>query len=106
MLKLLDRIASGDEVADKAERDAFIKNYDLKNSLVRKTANTAILQIGPNNWSMAIPVVKKESHWVLDTVKGKQEILNRRIERNEQMIRPGHVRESAACKNVIEMGTA
>lgn len=76
-------ISSGDEVSDKAERDAFIKNYELKNSLVRKTANTAILQIGPDNWSMPIPIVKKGSHWVFDTVKGKQEILNRRIGRNE-----------------------
>jgi len=76
-------ISSGDEVADKANRDKFIKDYDLTNRLVQKSANTVILQTGTDNWSMPIPIVKKGSKWVFATGKGKQEIMNRRIGRNE-----------------------
>jgi hypothetical protein len=76
-------ISSGDDVADRANRDKFIKDYDLMNKLVQKSANTVILQTGADNWSMPIPIVKKGSKWVFDTKKGKQEILNRRIGRNE-----------------------
>jgi hypothetical protein len=76
-------ISSGDDVADRANRDKFIKDYDLMNKLVHKSANTVILQTGADNWSMPIPIVKRGSKWVFDTGKGKQEILNRRIGRNE-----------------------
>jgi len=76
-------ISSGDDVADRANRDKFIKDYDLMNKLVQKSSNTVILQTGADNWSMPIPIVKKGSKWVFDTGKGMQEILNRRIGRNE-----------------------
>jgi hypothetical protein len=76
-------ISSGDEVADRAYRDKFIKDYDQMHRVVVKSANTAILQTGPDNWSMPIPIVKKGAKWVFDTGKGKQEVLNRRIGRNE-----------------------
>lgn len=76
-------ISSGDEVADRGDRDAFIRNYELMHKLVRKSANTVILQLGTDKWNMPIPIVRKGSNWVFDTVKGKREILNRRIGRNE-----------------------
>jgi hypothetical protein len=76
-------ISSGDDVADRANREKFIKDYDRMHRVVEKSAKTAILQTGPDNWSMPIPIVKKGSRWVFDTEKGKQEILNRRIGRNE-----------------------
>src|SRR4029079_14915127 len=34
-------------------------------------------------WPYPIPVVKKGTSWVFDTAAGKEEILNRRIGRNE-----------------------
>lgn len=76
-------ISSGDEVADRADREKFILEYDKMNRLVHKTPETVILQTGADNWSLPIPIVKKGSKWIFDTGKGKQEILNRRIGRNE-----------------------
>lgn len=76
-------ILSGDEVADRADRDRFIKEYEQLNKIVHKTPNTVILKTGVDSWIMPIPIVKRGSKWVFDTGKGKQEILNRRIGRNE-----------------------
>jgi len=74
--------SSGDPVADKQRRDAFIKAYDEKNRLMADGSNM-ILVIGRNDWPYPIPLVKKDDGWVFDTDKGKEEILNRRIGRNE-----------------------
>jgi hypothetical protein len=41
------------------------------------------LYIGPHNWPYPIPLVDKGSRWYFDTTAGKQEILFRRIGRNE-----------------------
>jgi len=76
-------ISSGDEVADMAGRERFLNAYDQMNTLEPKSANTTVLHIGADNWSMPIPIVKKDTTWVFDIGKGKQEILNRRIGRNE-----------------------
>ncbi|MHB8880919.1 MAG: DUF2950 domain-containing protein [Thermodesulfovibrionales bacterium] len=76
-------ISSGDEVADKAGRDRFLRAYDQSNSLQKGPGDTMILHIGPDNWPMPIPIVRKGNGWVFDISKGRQEILNRRIGRNE-----------------------
>ena len=41
------------------------------------------LCIGKDNWPLPIPIVKAGEIWVFDAEQGKQEILNRRIGRNE-----------------------
>jgi len=56
------------------------------NTLQRESADKMILCIGADNWPMPIPIVKKGSAWVFDIQKGKQEILNRRIGRNELQV--------------------
>jgi Protein of unknown function (DUF2950) len=76
-------ISSGDSVADNAGRDKFVASYEQKHSLEARTAGTMILHIGTDDWSMPIPIVKKGNSWGFDIGKGKKEILNRRIGRNE-----------------------
>ena len=78
-----DVISSGDSVADNASRDKFVASYEQKHSLEAKKAGTMILHIGADDWSMPTPIVKKGNSWGFDIKKGKQEILNRRIGRNE-----------------------
>jgi Protein of unknown function (DUF2950) len=79
-------ISSGDEAADRTGREKFIKAYDAKNTLQRESAVKMILCVGADNWPMPIPIVKKGSAWVFDIRKGKQEILNRRVGRNELQV--------------------
>ena len=76
-------ISSGDDVADRAGRDKFLKAYDQMNTLQQESADKMVLSIGADNWPLPIPIVKKGATWVFDIQKGKQEILNRRIGRNE-----------------------
>jgi hypothetical protein len=76
-------ISSGDEVADKAGRDRFVKAYEEMNKLVKENDKKMILHVGSKDWPFPIPVVKKGEYWFFDTKVGKEEILNRRIGRNE-----------------------
>jgi len=76
-------ISSGDEVADRAGREKFLKAYDQLNGLQKETGDTMVLHIGADNWTMPIPIIKKGTTWLFDIDKGKKEILNRRIGRNE-----------------------
>jgi hypothetical protein len=76
-------ISSGDEVADEAGREKFLKAYEEFNKLEEASADKMILHVGKDGWSLPIPIVKKNNTWVFDTKAGKEEILNRRIGRNE-----------------------
>ncbi len=76
-------IFSGDKVADQAGRDRFVKAYEEMNKLVNENDQKMILHVGSGNWPYPVPVVKKGETWFFDTEAGKEEILNRRIGRNE-----------------------
>jgi hypothetical protein len=43
----------------------------------------AIIHLGNTDWPFPIPIVKKGDNWLFDAEQGRQEILNRRIGRNE-----------------------
>jgi hypothetical protein len=75
--------SSGDKVADKAESERFAKDYEEMNKLQKETDNKVILVVGNREWPFPIPIVKKGETWVFDTKAGKEELLNRRIGRNE-----------------------
>lgn len=76
-------IDSGDAVADKRGRAAFTKAYGEANKLVFDGDAKATLEIGKNNWPFPIPLVKSNNAWKFDTAQGEQEILDRRIGRDE-----------------------
>ena len=76
-------IFSGDDVADRTGREKFLKAYDRMNNLQKVSADKVTLCIGKDNWPLPIPIVKAGATWVFDAEQGKQEILNRRIGRNE-----------------------
>lgn len=76
-------VFSGDDVADKTVRDDFVKAYEEKNRLETVNGNKAILYVGNNDWPLPIPVAKKGNGWRFDTKAGKEEILQRRIGKNE-----------------------
>jgi hypothetical protein len=78
-----DLILSGDKVADKAGRDHFTAAYEEKHQLVKEGDNKVVLIIGEHDWPMPIPLVKQEEAWLFNTREGRDEILNRRIGKNE-----------------------
>lgn len=76
-------VQSGDPVADRAGRERFNKSFDEANKLERQGDDKATLSVGKDNWPFPIPVVKKAKGWQFDAKQGEEEILNRRIGRNE-----------------------
>jgi len=78
-----DLIFSGDEVADANGRERFLQAYKEKNRLEQETDGHAVLFVGSNDYPLPIPIVRQGEVWLFDTLAGKEEILNRRIGRNE-----------------------
>jgi hypothetical protein len=76
-------IRSGDKVANQQARERFVRAYEQSNTLEKPTETKAVLLIGQDKWPLPIPVVKEGNAWRFDTAAGKEEILNRRIGRNE-----------------------
>jgi hypothetical protein len=75
---------TGDEVADKNMANDFVRRYDQMHRVVMEPDQTVTLYIGADNWPMPIPLVKNNNGgWYFDTETGKQEILYRRVGRNE-----------------------
>jgi hypothetical protein len=75
-------ISSGDEVADRETREKFLEAYEEQNR-IEPEGDGFLLVIGKNDWPFPIPLVKKGNWWMFDTASGKEEILNRRIGKNE-----------------------
>jgi hypothetical protein len=76
-------VSSGDEAEDAQSRANFVQRYQEMHRLVKEPDGTTVLYIGARNWPTPIPLVNKGQLWYFDTDAGKQEILYRRIGRNE-----------------------
>ena len=76
-------VTSGDAVADRAAREGFIAAYDQKHAIVPDGDARAKLTIGAEDCPFAFPLVKADGRWRFDTAAGKDEMLARRIGRNE-----------------------
>jgi len=78
-----DLISSGDPVADKNGRSRFLKAYEEQHHLEQANGSKAILHVGNKDFPFPIPLIRQDDGWRFDTDAGKEEILNRRIGRNE-----------------------
>jgi DUF2950 family protein len=78
-----DIVSSGDEVADAATRAKFIAAYDAKHTIAMEGDSKAVMVVGPDDFPLPIPLVRKDGLWRFDTAAGREEILFRRIGENE-----------------------
>ena len=79
-----ERLAvSGDAVADAATRKRFLDAFEQRHELARQDDGTVILQIGEDGWPLPMPLVQAGGQWRFDAGRGAQELVNRRIGRNE-----------------------
>jgi hypothetical protein len=53
------------------------------NRLLSEDEKKVVLYVGNRDWPFPIPIVKDGENWFFNTKAGKQEVLNRRIGRNE-----------------------
>jgi len=77
-------LVSPDAVQATDEFVTFVRRLTEKIELVRESDTHDVLQLGADGWPFPIPLVKQtDGRWFFDTLAGKEEILNRRIGRNE-----------------------
>jgi hypothetical protein len=77
-------ISSGDAVQDKATAGAFVTGYEQMHRWRKMPDGSQILLIGAENFPFPIPLKTNDhSQWFFDTAAGRDEILRRRIGRNE-----------------------
>src|SRR5215471_16907199 len=76
-------VSSGDPVEDDNNKQEYLAAYDAQHRVVAESGKPATLVIGKNDWPFPIPIVQRDGQWSFDTAAGREEILARRIGRNE-----------------------
>ena len=78
-----DLISSSDPATARMNRDVFVAAFAESWRLVDGEGGTKTLVIGNEDWPFPVPLVKDKTGWRFDTEAGKEEVLARRIGRNE-----------------------
>jgi hypothetical protein len=76
-------IRSGDAVADDQARDRFVAAFEQQWKIEPDGDARATLLLGDKEWPLPFPLLKAHGRWTFDARSGAEEILNRRIGRNE-----------------------
>ena len=80
---LKEWIESGDPVADRQAREKFVADYEQKQAIDSSEPDKATLVIGDDDFPFPIPLIKSDDKWSFDPELGKQEIIDRRVGKNE-----------------------
>ena len=88
-------LSSGDPAEDSDARVGFVVKYQEMHRFVKEPDGTVTLVVGAENWPFPIPLVNNQGKWYFDTDSGKDEILFRRIGRNE-------LAAMDACRQLVE----
>jgi len=80
-------LSSGDAVQDKAAVEGFVARYGVMHRWRKMPDESETLVVGADNFPFPIPLKKSAGgQWFFDTVAGEDEILSRRIGRDELAI--------------------
>jgi Protein of unknown function (DUF2950) len=88
-------VSSGDDVADANARQRFIAAYDTAHTLIADGDSRFTLEVGSDAWPMPIPIVKTAAGWSFDVDAGIDELVYRRIGRNE-------LGAIEACRGIVQ----
>src|SRR5437660_5167953 len=78
-----DVLSSGDREEDLDARVSFVVKYQEMHRFVTEANGTVTMVVGAENWPFPIPLVNGHGSWSFDTAAGKDEIVFRRIGKNE-----------------------
>ena len=78
-----DDLVNPDPVQAANEFAAFASALGETNRLMLESDTRRLLELGNDPWPFPVPIVQKDGRWFFDTAAGKEELLNRRIGRNE-----------------------
>lgn len=90
-----DVLSSGDRSEDADARTRFVVKYQEMHRFVSESNGTVTLVIGAENWPFPIPLVNNHGSWYFDTAAGKDEIVFRRIGKNE-------LAAMDACRDLVQ----
>jgi Protein of unknown function (DUF2950) len=90
-----DVLSSGDRAEDADARTGFVVKYQEMHRFVREPNGAVTLVVGAENWPFPIPLVNNRGAWYFDTTSGKDEIVFRRIGKNE-------LAAMDACRDLVE----
>jgi len=76
-------VQTGDRAVDRAGYERFARAYDEANKLTRSGDAKAVLVAGKDEWAFPFPIVKDTAGWRFDAAEGTEEVLRRRVGRNE-----------------------
>ena len=88
-------ISSGDAAEDMNQRLDFVTKYKEMHRYAKQADGTTILYVGAENWPFPIPLVNDHGSWYFDTLAGKDEIIFRRVGKNE-------LAAMDACRELVE----
>jgi hypothetical protein len=88
-------LSSGDPDEDSNARVGFVVKYQEMHRLATEANGTVTLIVGAENWPFPIPLESNHGSWYFDTPAGKDEILFRRIGKNE-------VSAMDACRDLVD----
>jgi DUF2950 family protein len=78
-----DHLLSTDKVAAREDRTRLYEEAQKKWSLRKDTADLAVWVVGPGAWPFPIPLARSGTDWRFYTAAGLEEIVNRRVGRDE-----------------------
>jgi len=90
-----DVLSSGDPEEDLDARVSFVVKYQEMHRFVTEANGTVTLVVGAENWPFPIPLVNGHGSWSFDTAAGKDEIVFRRIGKNE-------LAATDACRDLVD----
>jgi hypothetical protein len=78
-----DIASSGDPVDDRAARQRFVTAVGERVRIEPLDERTAVANVGTDDWPFPVPLVHDPEGWRFDAAAGRDEIVNRRVGRNE-----------------------
>jgi hypothetical protein len=78
-----DELITGDKVQDANNAQRFASVLAQGCTPVKEGEDKITLEVGTNNYPMAVPLVKADGQWHFDTAAGMEEIINRHIGKDE-----------------------
>ena len=79
----VEEIENPDRVQAAHELSSFAAALSKANRIARVSDSKCVVEVGDDFWPFAVPLAKKDGQWFFDTEAGKDEILTRRIGKNE-----------------------
>jgi len=79
----VEELQNPDQVQATNDLATFYAALMATNQLVRVSDTNIVIEVGNDSWPFPIPLVKERGGWRFDTEAGLDELINRRVGRNE-----------------------